>query len=131
DTVVLEFKSDLRPREKDYHVNVGFSDGSRLLYTGHLRSRPIFGVGTYDPRENIVHEWHFATDPARRIRVLDVAGTGLLRWPTPSAHWYGDTFVYFGGIRPVSTRNLLLIADPALPPWLVPRLLDLEPRLSD
>ena len=131
DTVVLEFKSDLRPREKDYHVNVGFSDGSRLLYTGHLRSRPIFGIGTYDPRENVVHDWHFVTDTTRRIRLLDIAGTGLLRWPTPTAHWYGDTFVYFGPIRPMSTRNLQLIADPALPPWLVPRLLDIAPRLFD
>jgi hypothetical protein len=131
DTVVLEFKSDLRPREKDYHVNVGFSDGSRLLYTGHLRSRPIFGVGTYDPRENVVHDWHFVTDPTRRIRLLDINGKGLLQWPTRTAHWYGDTFVYFGRIAPVSTRNLELIADPALPPWLVPRLLDIAPRLFD
>ena len=131
DTIVLEFKSDLRPREKDYHVNVGFSDGSRLIYTGHLRTRPIFGVGTYDPREQVVHEWHFVTDPNRSIRLLDISGRGSLQWPTRTAHWYGDTFVYFGHIAPVSTRKLQLVADPALPAWMIPRLLEIAPRLFD
>ena len=131
DTIVLEFQSDLRPRVKDYHVNVGYSDGSRLLYTGHLRTRPIFGVGVYDPREQVVHEWHFVTDSDRSVRLLDIDGRGSLRWPTKTAHWYGDTFVYFGRIAPVSTRNLRLVADPALPSWLIPRLLEIAPRLFD
>ncbi|MGZ4779395.1 MAG: hypothetical protein ACXV5L_09370 [Thermoanaerobaculia bacterium] len=131
DTVVLEFPSDLRPREKDYHVNVGFSDGSRLIYTGHLRTRPIFGVGTYDPREPVVHDWLFVTDAQRQIRLLDIDGRGSLRWPTRHTRWYGDTFVYFGSIEPSSTRKLLLVADPALPQWMISRMLAVTPHLFD
>ncbi|HXH90430.1 MAG TPA: hypothetical protein VNN25_02530, partial [Thermoanaerobaculia bacterium] len=55
----VEFADDFSEREKDYLLNVAFTDGSRLLYTGHLRVSD-------EP-----HVWHFQTAANRTIRVAD------------------------------------------------------------
>ena len=116
--VIVEFSSDYRPREKDYRVNVPFSDGSRLLYTGHLRSRPLIDVGIFDPAKPIDHDWTFHTDAMRDVRVHARRGRGGLRW------WNSDddTYAYFGRIHPVETERLVLVVDPGLPTWVVPQL---------
>ena len=110
----VEFADDPSEREKDYLLNVVFTEGSRLLYTGHLRI------------SDVPHRWRFHSSADRTIRVLDRNGTGSLSWS--SAH---DTFVYFGSILPVSTPRMTLIIDPGLPPWIAKQLRERVPPIFD
>jgi hypothetical protein len=112
--VIVEFADDFSEREKDYLLNVVFTDGGRLLYTGHLR------IG------DAHHDWHFHSSRDRTIRILDRSGTDSLAWASSS-----DTFVYFGSIQPVSTPRMTLIVDPGLPPWIAKQLRERVPPMFD
>jgi hypothetical protein len=110
----VEFADDFSPREKDYLLNVGFTDGSRLLYTGHLRLSD-------EP-----HAWRFHTSADRTIRTPDRNATGSMKWSSAE-----ETYVYFGSIAPVSTPRMTLIVDPGLPPWIAKQLRDRVPPMFD
>jgi hypothetical protein len=112
--VIVEFADDFSEREKDYLLNVAFTDGGRLLYTGHLR------IG--DAR----HDWRFHSARHRTIRILDRNGEGSLTWASSS-----DTYVYFGSIQPVSTPRMTLIVDPGLPSWIAKQLRERVPPMFD
>jgi hypothetical protein len=112
--VTVEFADDVSQREKDYLLNVAFTDGSRLLYTGHLRISDAH------------HQWRFHSDRDRTIRVLDRKGIGDLAWSSTS-----ETFVYFGSIPPVATSRMTLIVDPGLPPWIAKQLRERVPPMFD
>ncbi|HEX8152586.1 MAG TPA: hypothetical protein VF698_05645 [Thermoanaerobaculia bacterium] len=112
--VVIEFPTMARDLEKDYNVNLTFTDGSRLLYTGHLR------VAGFDAR------FTFRTDADRDIRVLDQHGRGSLPWRSND-----DTYVYFGAIQPVAHERMTLIVDPGLPPWIARQMRELAPKQLD
>jgi hypothetical protein len=111
---IVEFADDFSEREKDYLLNVGFTDGGRLLYTGHLRVSDAH------------HDWCFRSSRNRTIRVLDRSAEGLLAWTSPA-----DTYVYFGSIVPVSTPRMTLIVDPGLPPWIVKQFRERVPPIFD
>lgn len=112
--VIVEFADDVSQREKDYLLNVAFTEGSRLLYTGHLRI------------SDAPHRWRFHSSPDRTIRVLDRNGTGSLSWSSTA-----ETFVYFGSILPVRTPRMTLIIDPGLPPWMAKQLRERVPPIFD
>lgn len=103
--VIVEFASDTRDRDKDYNVNLSFSDGSRLLYTGHLRT------GDHP------HRWNFRS--TRGTKIVD-------DWDPDN-----DTYVYFGAIPPVETPRMTLIVDPGLPQWLVTQMNERVPPQFD
>ncbi|HVS02535.1 MAG TPA: hypothetical protein VMT16_07180 [Thermoanaerobaculia bacterium] len=123
----VAFRTDFRPRHKDYEVNVPFADGGRLLYTGHLRVRPLDeceaapGAGG-DGAEAVAaphHRWRFVTEPDRRVRVVDREGRGELAWePPPDDERGADIYVYFGTLAAQETDRAVLLLDPALPEWL-------------
>lgn len=117
-SVTVEFASDFRNVEKEYPQNVPFTDGSRLLYTGHLRTR-VRGAETTAP-----HRWTFVTSPDRPVRILGEAGTGTLRWSQDSSD---ETFVYFGSIVPETTPRMTLIVDPGMPQWVEQQMRQLVP----
>lgn len=110
----VEFADDPSEREKDYLLNVVFTEGSRLLYTGHLRI------------SDAPHRWRFHTSRDRTIRILDRNRAGSLSWSSTE-----DTFVYFGSILPVSTPRMTLIVDPGLPPWIAKQLRERVPPMFD
>ena len=110
----VEFADDFSEREKDYLLNVAFTDGSRLLYTGHLRVSD-------EP-----HIWQFHTAANRTIRVPDRSANGSLAWSSNE-----ETYVYFGSIAPVSTPRMTLIVDPGLPPWIAKQLRERVPPMFD
>jgi hypothetical protein len=110
----VEFADDFSEREKDYLLNVAFTDGSRLLYTGHLRLSD-------EP-----HTWRFHTAADRTIRTPDRSGTGSLAWSSTE-----ETYVYFGSIVPVSTPRMTLIVDPGLHPWIAKQLRERVPPMFD
>jgi hypothetical protein len=110
----IEFADDFSAREKDYLLNVVFTDGSRLLYTGHLRVSD-------EP-----HIWRFHTAANRTIRTPDRSATGSLACSSTE-----ETYVYFGSIAPVSTPRMTLIVDPGLPPWIAKQLRERVPPMFD
>lgn len=110
--VVLELPTDTRELEKDYSVNFAFTDGSRLLYNGHIRT------GKWP------HTWTFRSP--RTIRVLDRVASHQLAWDKDH-----DTYVYFGSIEPVRSDRMTLIVDPGLPPWIAQQMRELAPRQLD
>jgi hypothetical protein len=111
---VVEFADDFSEREKDYLLNVAFTEGSRLLYTGHLRISDAH------------HVWRFHSSDDRTIRILDRSGDGSLTWMSPS-----NTYVYFGSIQPVNTPRMTLIVDPGLPAWIAKQLRQRVPPMFD
>ena len=120
--ITLDFPSDFSFFEKDYTLNVPFTDGSRLLYTGHLRTR------AHDDKRVLPHVWTFTTSPTRPIRIFGQSGVGRLEWAQPSVD---ETFVYFGSIVPEPTPRMTLIVDPGLPEWVETQMRDLIPRQFD
>lgn len=120
--VTVDFGSDFGFLEKDYNLNVPFTDGSRLLYTGHLRSRRREDT-TVAP-----HQWTFTSSPGRLIRIFGDVGAGKLTW---SQEWGDETFVYFGSIVPERTPRMTLIVDPGLPEWVEKQMRELVPRQFD
>ncbi|HEU4522746.1 MAG TPA: hypothetical protein VFT12_12130, partial [Thermoanaerobaculia bacterium] len=122
DRVVVDFGSDFSFFEKDYTVNVPFTDGSRLLYTGHLRTRARGATATPP------HIWTFSTSPTRPIRVFGDSAAGKLRWQQRTSD---ETFVYFGPIAPEITPRMTLIVDPGLPPWVEQQMRERVPRQFD
>ena len=112
--VVLEFATTAKDLEKDYNLNLTFTDGSRLLYTGHF---PLEGVGA---------RFTFRTGADRDIRVLDQHGRGSLHWQSNN-----DTYVYFGSIQPVAHERMTLIVDPGLPSWIERQMRELAPKQLD
>jgi hypothetical protein len=84
--VVLELATDLTARPKDYAVHVAFTDGSRLLYTGHLRvDRARFAFRS--PRHVLVPSKHDDTyvyfgsiPPLKTRRMTLVVDPGLPAW---------------------------------------------------
>lgn len=118
--VVLDLHSDFSFVEKDYRLNVPFTEGSRLLYTGHIRSRAKQS-SSLPP-----HEFTFRTSSDRPIRILDRAGTGRLAWTSED-----ETYVYFGSIPPETTPRMTLIVDPGLPEWIEAQMRRMIPRQFD
>jgi len=102
--VVIEFFTDTTDREKDYKLNVAFSDGSRLLYTGHLIIQGPENAFTFH-------------SPSRESIVV----------PTTQK----DTYVYFGETYPVRSKRMRLIVDPGLPRWMAAELYERVPPMFD
>lgn len=98
---VVELATDLESPEKDYQVHVAFSEGSRLLYTGHFLVKGAPNA--------------LAFRSSRPVRV-------------PPGE---DTFVYFGSIKPVESERMTLIVDPGLPPWIARQLAERVPPTFD
>ena len=119
--IVVDFFSDFSLLEKDYRLNVPFTDGSRLLYTGHLRTRRP------EQSSASAHDFTFRTYPDRPIRILDTSAVGRLRWEAP----LDETYVYFGPISPESTARMTLIVDPGLPEWIERQMRELIPHQID
>ena len=81
-----------------------FSDGSALVFTG------LFDI--QGPRGST--RFHFAPAPGQAVVFLG-------RRVTQGFYWTPDraaTYVYFGGITPLSAEGFNAVLDPALPEWL-------------
>lgn len=121
--ITLAFPVDTTVLEKDYQLFQPFSDGSLLLYTGHLGARPwgLDGRVPAPPQRFVL-----APRPGEHLVVEGRRLPGPTTWTDP--HGEG-TFVYFGAIEPLATEHVTAVLDPALPPWMVDRLHRELPRL--
>jgi len=107
---------------KDYEFFQKFTDGSVVMYTGHLNTCP-----TNEGCETPV-KFHFKTRKKNNIVVLGEISRESADWleTTPRG-----TYVYFGNIKPLARKHLTAIIDPNLPRWLRSRLFETLPKLFD
>lgn len=123
------------PLPKDYELNVRFSEGSRLLYTGHLLVRPLEAcseTAAEAPPGEPMPRFTFRTSEARSIRVLDQAAAGELVWhPDPDHDQGAETYVYFGELPAVETEAATVLLDPGLPEWMKSEMAREVPRLVE
>jgi hypothetical protein len=124
----------------EHAPNVAFSAGSRLLFTGHLRVRPLTSCGATEasPLPGLPeHRFTFTTTEGRGVRVAGDAGSGSLRWTPPSGPDGEpvDTYVYFGDLEPVESPRgdeaATVLLDPGLPAWMRDEVADAVPRLVE
>lgn len=121
----LTFDTDTGFKPKDYELNLAFSEGSRLLYTGHLRAaamaRTEDGLQRQDP---LPMRWRFETADGRTVRAGDEVGRGAL-----STGDLQDIYVFLGDLEPVAGERAAAIIDPAMPAWMVEATRDFVPEL--
>jgi hypothetical protein len=118
------FPTDVHELVKDYRLNLTFTDGSRLLYTGHLDAEPIDSSA-----QRLAFAWHFSTSPARTVRMLDHASEGALDWTSIDGE--DGEYAFFGNIEPLPAPEATFNVDPGLPPWLATLTRDDLPRIFD
>lgn len=109
---------------KDYELFRTFSEGSKLLYSGHFEGTPV----TADPMAPTFSKYTFV--PLSSERVIQNGKIGNLgkasTWDDETGN---GTYVYFGNIKPLSTPHLTAILDPALPSWIKNKTLKDLPQL--
>lgn len=111
----LAFSSYYEPVNKDYELNVKYSDGSVLLYTNHLAlGANIIEDETISPIDASFQdtEFHFY---GHKQNIIFLGNTYHEK-----ATWLAQdngTYVYFGNIKPIETDDMIAIVDPKLPEW--------------
>lgn len=130
-SITVQFDSDFRNRAKDYKLNLPFTDGGRLLYTGHLAVHPLVPTddGLTWADGPAPHAWSVTTSPDRSVRVLDQAGQGHLSWREDDVDRSGGTYVYVGSVEPLAADDLIAVLDPGLPAWMRQLTLEALPAL--
>jgi hypothetical protein len=131
DIFAVAFSTWTEPLPKDYELNVAFSDGGRLLYTGHLLVEPLAectAIGSAPAGPAGGYRFDFATAPERSVLVLDEAGRGSLSWRPEDAD-RAETYVYFGGLARIEAEVATIVLDPGLPAWMVEEMEASLPRL--
>ena len=133
DTFAVAFRTFVEPLPKDYELNATFSEGSRLLYTGHLLVEPLATCGPDEVApigEAAVPSFRLLTSPERTVRLIDRQGVGELSWEPqdPSA---ARTYVFFGDLEPSETAEASVFLDPGMPDWMVDEMALTVPRLIE
>lgn len=121
---VIELNSYYESLNKDYEFFLPFTDGSQLLYTGHLN---VAGPKYFNSSESDLPPttFHFVS-PNSNIYFLGNAYEKSATWNDNT----GDgTYVYFGNIQPLETAQFISIIDPGLPAWVKEALFDGIPKL--
>jgi hypothetical protein len=118
--VSFEFASYYDDTPKDYEFFQAFSDGSRVMYTGHFNACPE------DEDCNEPIRFRFKGRKGSKIVVLGQVSEWTSDWTETTPR---GTYVYFGNIKPLQREHLTAIIDPALPKWLRTRMFELLPKL--
>ncbi|WP_395376872.1 hypothetical protein [Marinicella sp. W31] len=117
----INFASDYRHTPKDYELNFRFTDGSVVLYTGHL-------MLTSDQDDKPKHR--ITVVPGNKAHVIFDGQVFVEKYSWEDEELQG-TYVYFGQIEPVKSQRMLAILDPGLPQWVLKRLNQDLPKLFD
>lgn len=109
----VDLPTDSFEPEKDYRNYYPFTDGGRLLYTGHLAATTLPGEITFVAGAD-----------------ESVAMHGQSPGPTVTAPMQvNGTYVYFGATKPVVTTDFVGVIDPGFPAAVRSDLDSLVPRL--
>jgi len=122
DRFTATFRTDTSWQNKDYELNVAFSDGARLLYTDHLFVVPLTcpddGSDCDDAElqggEATVHRFDLRTDDGRFVVTPDGRSEAQATWSQTSR----GVYVYFGDGEPLGDDRITFLIDPGLPAWI-------------
>jgi hypothetical protein len=144
--LVLTFETDSEEKVADYLLHARFSEGSRLLYTGHFAGRALTCPGqagcaagdlVLAPSSLAAADlaWRFETAADRNIQLLSERRAGkfggarsaggepsppnTLDWTPTDGDPSLGTYAYFGNIAPRETPYGTMILDPGLPKWML------------
>lgn len=121
DRISVRFLADDRELAKEYEFFQKFTDGSIAIYTGHLVAR-----ADGDCDECFIRRFRFE-GPSGSDLVLNGKIEGSpLEWNDMSGQ---GTYVYFGGITPVVSPDVIAVVDPGMPEWLASEAADAFPQL--
>lgn len=134
--VVLELPSDTTERASDYRLNYRLSDGSQLLYTGHLEVRALecHPGSACEPEDlqasTVTVSTRLALRAARgrKVALLDRQEVGGLVWELPPYGYEVGTYAYFGTLPRLEDPRFRMILDPGLPDWMEKAAAQLLPR---
>ena len=114
-TITARFAEFDRELVKEYEFFQTFSDGSVAIYTGHLVARPTYETEPADCDSCFIRTFRFIAPPSTRAMVDG-------RFVPSPFNWRDDekegTYVYFGSIEPIESKDMIAIIDPAMPGWL-------------
>ena len=129
DSLTLDFPSSYGFIQKDYTPNLKYTDGSVLLYTGHLALGASIVEDKALSSDGVSFsgtQFHF-NSPNQNIVFLGQHYTEKAKWNMEA----DDTYVYFGNIKPLENDNMIAIVDPALPSWVWQKTVQNFPKLFD
>lgn len=116
----LQFPSLYGYLPKDYEFFKDFSGHDVLLYTGHLTGE---GYSAYSSQDKILAKRiplkaRFFFQP-RKKEIISILGNVFRNERAVYIDEYGEgTYVYLGSAESVETKDLVLVADPFVPPWI-------------
>lgn len=110
--VSFELNSYYEITPKDYEFFQKFSDDSVVMYTGHFDAYSKI----YDTNTPI--EFIFIPRTDETGIVAGNKFTSLTSWIDFKER---GTYVYFGNLKPIETKDFTAIIDPTLPSWLLTR----------
>ena len=107
----FRFDSYYEYTPKDYEFFQSMSDGSVLMYTGHLPLCEIKGTDCLPQRTC----YEFQGRKSDNIVILGKVFKKKAKWCDNESR---GTYVYFGEQKPVSTKDFTLLIDPLMPNWI-------------
>jgi hypothetical protein len=131
DTFVLWVPNTTSRPEKAHRLVVPYSDGGRVMFTGHLEvvpldcrsSVPAPCAGEALAELPMPTSFTLVPRPSERVVAQRRLTAGS---PAPAG---AGTYVYFGSSRALRSPHMTTVVDEALPRWLDQRLEELVPRL--
>lgn len=115
DRLTISFPTNTTPLVKDYELVDRFTDGSVILYSGHLDLHPVAADadGAWERAARIAP----TERPVMAYRFLPLADEGVYV-PGGGDRWESATsgvYVYFGDLRPLESEHVVAFVDPGLP----------------
>ncbi len=105
-TIKIEFKTYPNQLTKDYEFFRECTNGSQLIYTGHLN--------LMDGQVAIATEITFNAKKGNSIYSALGSGRKKISWGVSRSQ---GSYVYFGNIKPVENEFFIAVVDPGLPSW--------------
>ena len=118
-SVRIRFKPVAERLQADYAPALRFTDGSVALYVAQF---DLFPLDSASRVRSLPSDLNNQVVPAAELRFVfrDAAGPVLLagKRATNATTTDKDTYVLFGGARPIETPDMVGVLDPELPGWI-------------
>ena len=115
DTAKIKVKTFDKKLQKDYEMFLPFSDGGLLIYTGHFNlypNGPSYDLSTI--KKDAVFAFNLIPSENEHVALVGNISSNPIVWKDTK----GDgTYLYFGKVRPVHSKDAIIIIDSGLPKW--------------
>jgi len=114
--LVVEFPVYAEHIPKEYELFASFSDKSVAIYTGHFY---VTMAPAGEEEAPFLRTLELVPPPGTQGVVRGRRFEARRIWKDPETD---GTYVYFGSIEPIETKDMIAIIDPGAPAWLVARM---------